>query len=344
MSSLPPRFLPMEIRPLDLADDDEVRRFYDVSYRAEMQDGRPWNGHWTFDEVASLLREQTPDDQAASLAAYDGTTLVGAGLVMYSLVDNTDKAYVFPMVDPPARGSGAGGALVEALVDHCRGLGRTTVTSNAAYAGQERDDAAPVRFATRHGFHVANTEIHRQLHLPVSEALLAEVEAEGLPHRDGYTVETFVDGIPDALLPSYCALLNKLVVDAPSGEVDYEEQAMTPELFREHMARNVRIGRQVFHAVALLDGEAVAQTDVAVQPQGPTAVQWGTYVSRDHRGHRLGAAVKVANLRALQAARPDVTRIDTGNADTNAFMVSINERLGFEVVAVSPSFVRRLEA
>ena len=119
---------------------------------------------------------------------------------------------------------------------------------------------------------------------------------------------------------------------------------MTPELFREHMARNVRIGRQVFHAVALLDGEAVAQTDVAVQPQGTTAVQWGTYVSRDHRGHRLGAAVKVANLRALQAARPDVTRIDTGNADTNAFMVSINERLGFEVVAVSPSFVRRLEA
>ena len=70
-----------------------------------MEDDRPWNGHWTFDEVASLLREQTPDDQAASLAAYDGTTLVGAGLVMYSLVDNTDKAYVFPMVDPPARGA-----------------------------------------------------------------------------------------------------------------------------------------------------------------------------------------------------------------------------------------------
>ena len=52
----------------------------------------------------------------------------------------------------------------------------------------------------------------------------------------------------------------------------------------------------------------------------------------------------VPRQRLLQAARPDVTRIDTGNADTNAQMVSINERLGFEVAAVSPSFVRNLEA
>lgn len=334
----------MRMQLLDPGDDAQLRAFYDVSYRAEMEDGRPWNGHWTFDEVASMIRDQTPHDQAAALCVYDGLELVGAGLVMYSLVDNTDKAYVFPMVDPPARGRGAGGALLEALVAHCRELGRTTVTSNAAYAGPERADADPVRFATRHGFRVVNTEIHRQLHLPVADTLLDEIDAEGLPYRDGYTIETFVDGIPDELLPSYCALVNKLVVDAPSGEVDFEEQAATPESVREHTARDVRIGRQLFHALALRDGEAVAQTDIAVQPQGTTAVQWGTYVSRTHRGRRLGSAVKVANLRALQANRPDVARIDTGNADTNAHMVSINERLGFEVSAVSPSFARTLEA
>ena len=36
-----------------------------------------------------------------------------------------------------------------------------------------------------------------------------------------------------------------------------------------------------------------------------------------------------------------MVQIDTENAETNAYMVSINERLGFEIVAVSPSFVRR---
>ena len=87
----------------------------------------------------------------------------------------------------------------------------------------------------------------------------------------------------------------------------------------------------------------MAQSDLALQTEGDTAVQWGTYVHRDHRGHRLGAAVKVANLRALQRQRPDIRRIDTSNAETNSWMVSINERLGFEILAVAPSFVRHLE-
>ena len=46
----------------------------------------------------------------------------------------------------------------------------------------------------------------------------------------------------------------------------------------------------------------------------------------------------------MQRERPDIRRIDTSNAETNSWMVSINERLGFEILAVAPSFVRHLEA
>jgi hypothetical protein len=68
----------------------------------------------------------------------------------------------------------------------------------------------------------------------------------------------------------------------------------------------------------------------------------GTLVRRDHRGHRLGAAVKVANLEALHRDRPDVTEVHTQNAETNRWMVSINERLDFEPVGVCPEFLRNL--
>ena len=34
-----------------------------------------------------------------------------------------------------------------------------------------------------------------------------------------------------------------------------------------------------------------------------------------HRGHRLGVAVKVANLRLLQRERPDIVRLTTYNAE-----------------------------
>jgi hypothetical protein len=45
----------------------------------------------------------------------------------------------------------------------------------------------------------------------------------------------------------------------------------------------------------------------------------------------------------VQRERPDIRRVDTSNDETNSWMVAINERLGFEVLAVAPSFVRHLE-
>jgi GNAT superfamily N-acetyltransferase len=334
----------VETRALDPFDDAQMRAFYAVTWRAEMEDGRPWNIHWTHDELAASLRESPEDHrmEGVQLLDDDGTVLA-AGVVGYGLLDNTDKAWVYPMVDPPVRRRRHGTALLEGLVARCHELGRTTVTMNASYAGAEDDDAAPVRFAVANGFRVSNTEISRRLRLPVDEALVDAVDAESLAHRDGYTVETYVDEIPDHLLESYCGLVNQLIVDAPTGEVDYEASGTTPQTTKQRFAQNQKVGRTVFYSLAVKGGEAVAQSDLAVQP-GAThkALQWATYVHRDHRGHRLGAAVKVANLRALQRERPDVVQIDTENAETNAYMVSINERLGFEIVAVSPSFVRRL--
>jgi GNAT superfamily N-acetyltransferase len=333
----------METRPLDAFDDEQMRAFYDVSWRAEMEDGRPWNGHWTFEELADQLRTPSGDHRLDGVAAYDGETLVGAGVIGRSLHTNLDKAWVFPMVDPPCRRRGAGSALVEALVETARADGRTTVQLSATYAGPEDEDAPAMRFARKHGFHLSQTEISRRLRLPVDDALLDALEAEASAHADGYTVETFTGCVPDEHLASYCALVNLLGVDAPHGDVEQEESSLTPDTVRDDARRNEALGREVFGALAVKGGEAVAQTDIAVQP-GETgkALQWGTYVHRDHRGHRLGTAVKVANLRALQRGRPDVRQVDTQNAETNRWMVGINERLGFEVYAVTPQFVRRL--
>ena len=53
----------------------------------------------------------------------------------------------------------------------------------------------------------------------------------------------------------------------------------------------------------------VAYTDLAATEHEPErAYQWGTLVRPDHRGHRLGLAVKVANLRLLQESAPTSPR------------------------------------
>ena len=78
------------------------------------------------------------------------------------------------------------------------------------------------------------------------------------------------------------------------------------------------------------DGELVAYTDLVVtEHESERGYQWGTLVRPDHRGHRLGLAVKVANVRLLQETHPQITTVVTFNADVNAPMVAVNERLGF---------------
>jgi RimJ/RimL family protein N-acetyltransferase len=62
------------------------------------------------------------------------------------------------------------------------------------------------------------------------------------------------------------------------------------------------------------------------------AEQWNTIVEPDHRGHRLGLAVKFANLRHLRLAVPETQRLETWNADENTRMIAINELLGFHIV------------
>ena len=84
--------------------------------------------------------------------------------------------------------------------------------------------------------------------------------------------------------------------------------------------------------------------DAPTSPEpSPDVWQRGTLVHRDHRGHRLGTAVKVRNLQELAAARSRRLRVLTCNAETNHHMVDINVRLGFEAIEVAPMFELRID-
>ncbi|NUR09002.1 MAG: GNAT family N-acetyltransferase [Nocardioidaceae bacterium] len=331
----------MLVRPLRLDDEAELRRAHQIGYRGDMEDGRPWNNVWTFEEMAVALRQQTPGQRHEMLGIFDGDRMVGAGVVWCSLEDNLDKAMVIPVVEPELRRRGIGGELLEGLVEYVRGLGRTEIMSGTSVAFEERDTAPVLRFAKAHGFTPANTEVVRMLSLPLPEALLDEIDAEGAAYAEGYEVRSYVGEVPEELLASYCHLLNQLVVDSPTGEMDFEPEQVTPDAVRHDVERDRAVGRMVFRSFAVRDGEAVAHSDLVVRPAGHRASQWGTLVRADHRGHRLGAAVKVANLRALQKHRPEVTEVVTQNSEVNAQMIGINERLGFRAVALVPEFLRR---
>ncbi len=331
------------VRELDVADDELMRRWYHLTEAADLFE-RPWAPQWSFEEMTVRFREPDGSSRTIVTGAFDGEEMVGAGMVDLPLLDNAEKGYGGVYVEPWRRGRGIGSALVGHLVDLLRAEGRSTLLVESAIPPSERESHPYALFARKHGFSMANVEVRRVLDLPLDQALLEAMRAEVAPHHGDYEIVTFEDEIPDELVPSYVHLVNQLALDAPTGEIDFEAEAITPEIYRRQVERFRAQGRHRLTTLALTPhGEAVANTDLVVPREDhPKVYQFGTLVRRDHRGHRLGTAIKVQNLTALQERYPERTRVDTTNAENNRAMVGINERFGFRVVEICPEFQLRL--
>jgi hypothetical protein len=62
----------------------------------------------------------------------------------------------------------------------------------------------------------------------------------------------------------------------------------------------------------------------------------------EHRGHRLGLAVKLANLDFLARELPTAHRVITSNAAVNAPMIAVNDLMGFEIDAIGAFWQKTL--
>ena len=333
----------VEIRPVDVHDDVALRAVYDVDTRATLE-GREDSPHWTWQEVSTILRMPDPGERKVVVGGYDDRQLVGAGFLFLPTMDNTDKGWVEPVVDPAHKGRGFGRGLLEHLLGIAQDEGRSSILAHAKIPFEHVLDHRHRRFAEAAGFSFSNVEIVRHLDLPVPESTILGWSAEAAERGAGYRIETFVDVIPDELVESYCLLLGQLVVDAPTGAVDWEEERITPERHAANRRSLKAAGRTMYDTMAITpEGVVAAHSTMAVPGHGKTDVsQWGTFVHREHRGHRLGLATKAGNLLAVQRAHPSMRRIVTQNAETNQWMIAVNEQMGFEPVEASMEFVRSL--
>jgi len=333
----------VEISEIDVADDTAMQAVFDVDTRSS-HIGRESMPQWTHQEMLGAYRSNDSGERQVVLGAYDGDTLLGFVSIWVPLLDNLDKVYLEVQVDPPARGRGVGTALLAEAEALARADARTLLLTESKIPPGQRETHPYRRFAESNGFEYSNVEVVRHLALPIPDAQLRTWTDHAAERHEGYTVETFVDEFPDDLAESLCLLLGQLAVDAPTGLVDFEEEDFNVDRLRERYATAAAMDRAIYETVALSpDRVVVAQSTLAVaNGPGTDVFQWGTFVHREHRGHRLGLAVKVANIKAVQDARPEKTRITTQNAETNDYMVNINKEIGFEPVEDSMEWIKRL--
>jgi GNAT superfamily N-acetyltransferase len=135
--------------------------------------------------------------------------------------------------------------------------------------------------------------------------------------------------------------------DAPSGDGLHEEEAW--DAVRIEEADRLLTAQGIVKLVAVAQdaasGRLVAFSELGLPADHPTeAWQFATLVLREHRGHRLGLALKLANLECVGASFPDVTLVVTNNAADNAPMIAVNTSLGFEVAAAGTFWRKEIAA
>jgi GNAT superfamily N-acetyltransferase len=321
---------------VDPSDETAFRAWYDA-FEAGMIAGRNDPPRWSFAESVAYHRYPSDSCVLHPFAAVEDDRVVGAGNLELPLRDNLHLAMFDLAVSPERRGRGIGSALLAYVHDRAREEGRTSVLTEVfAPSGTALADWPGVRFADRHGFTHRNTEVRRRLRLPVDPGRLDALESEAAEKASRYRLVAWAGPCPTEYAEQYAHLKGLIMAEAPIGDLDYEQEVWDTARLREEEQRAARQRRSLYSCVALApDGRLAGHTQLAVSRDVPgRASQWDTLVLRAHRGHRLGLALKVANLRAMAAAQPQVERIDTWNAEQNGPMIAVNEALGFEIVEV----------
>lgn len=328
------------IDAVDPFDEDGVRSwaaFMTAVVEHEIGDS---GAMWTGPEMIAALQGPSTKRKELIYNGYLGGELVAAGWLTLPQLDNLAGADLYLGVRPDHRRRGLGTQVLAHLERVSAEHGRTRFDglTEWPYDGAPDGSGAPgVEFGKSHGYTLGLGEVQRELPLPADDDLLAALAAEAAPHHSDYELRSWTGAIPDDILLSYLELSATLATEAPTGDLEREDHAVDVDAHRSSEAVMAEQQRTPWHTVALdKDGRVVAYTDLIVGATDPRWVhQWGTLVGREHRGHRLGLAVKVANLRALQAGAPEVAgrRVITWNAEVNEHMIGVNERMGFRATA-----------
>jgi len=328
----------MHIERADLADADTIRGCFEVFLAAQQIDEpegpwfteRPFRGWLTVGWGGDPREIWLVRDPEGSVAGWYKLELPD--------LENLDQADLTLVVHPARRRHGLGRALLRHAAARVEANGRSALNSPARFGS----DGEP--FARWAGAERGLVDVQRVMDVrAVEEDRPAGLRQAAEQAAADYSLVSWTGLVPEDFLDQAATLfaaLNDAPHDPRTAPAAWDAQRVRQRVndLRSHYGLRT-------YAVAAMsgDGEPAALTEIAVDPADPG---WGhqmlTGVTRKHRGHRLGLLVKIAMVEWLRAAEPTLERIQTWNAESNRYMIAVNEALGYTILG-EPSSWWRLE-
>jgi GNAT superfamily N-acetyltransferase len=312
----------------DLADGRALRACHEV-YLAARRTDHPDEPGLTYRTFSGRLTVGWEGDPREVWLAWAGDAAAGWYRLELPDQENRDRAWLELTVRPEQRRRGIGTALLRHAADRARALGRSVISGHAA------DGSPGEAFIRAAGASPQMADIQRAMDVgKLTQAERARLREPAERAAAGYSLVSWTGPVPDELI-GHVAQLYTALNDAPlaPGEAP---QTWDAKRVRERINElRPRLGFRVHSVAARHDatGELAALTEMGIDPGEP---RWGhvfsTAVTRKHRGHRLGLLVKVAMLDLLAEAEPQLERVVTMNAESNAHMIAVNEALGYTIL------------
>lgn len=269
----------------------------------------------------------------------DGEVVGTAGL-WASDYDNLRSGWLDVAVRPDHRRRGAGRRLLHHLEQEAAARGRTVLGLSFW------DSPAGHALATAEGYVQGSTSAVRRQRLDRLPDGWRDrlAEARSGPAAD-FDLVRVRGAVPEDMVEAYARLWAG-INDAPNDDLLVEDEVFPVERIRGY--ERAQLGRnRLYHLVAVhrADGQLAGHTIVAVDAERPSlGSQHDTTVAQDHRGHRLGLVLKAEMMAWLLTDEPALREIETQNAESNAFMIAVNDLLGYEVVGRRPEYQKIVDA